>query len=62
MGAQIAELAAVAARARVKRLVLLGFIGTRSVATLTVEQTWDGRAADMIDAGKRQAAKLARQY
>jgi hypothetical protein len=32
------------------------------VATLTVEQTWDGRAADIIDAGKRQAAKLARQF
>jgi len=40
----------------------LRFIGIRSVATLTVEQTWDGRAADMIDAGKRQAAKLAGQF
>jgi hypothetical protein len=40
----------------------LRFIGICSVATLTVEQTWDGRAADMIDAGKRQAAKLAGQF
>ena len=40
----------------------LRFIGIRSVATLTVEHTWYGRAADMIDAGKRQAAKLTRPF
>jgi FMN-dependent NADH-azoreductase len=37
----------------------LRFIGVRSVVTLTVEHTWDGRAVDMIDAGKRQAVELA---
>src|ERR1700760_3804685 len=37
----------------------LQFIGVRSVVTLTVEHSWDGRAVDMIDAGKRQAAELA---
>jgi hypothetical protein len=26
------------------------------------EHTWDGRAVDMIEAGKRQAAALARQF
>jgi FMN-dependent NADH-azoreductase len=40
----------------------LRFIGVRSVVTLTVEHSWDGRAADMIDAGKRQAEELARQF
>jgi FMN-dependent NADH-azoreductase len=40
----------------------LRFIGVRNVVTLTVEHTWDGRAGDMIDAGKRQAAELARQF
>jgi len=40
----------------------LRFIGVRSVVTLTVEHTWDGRAVDMIEAGKRQAAALARQF
>ena len=40
----------------------LRFIGVRSVVTLTVEHTWDGRAVDMIDAGKRQAVELARQF
>lgn len=40
----------------------LQFIGVRSVVSLTVEHTWDGRAVDMIEAGKRQAAQLARQF
>ena len=40
----------------------LRFIGVRSVVTLTVEHSWDGRAVDMIDAGKRQAVELARQF
>ena len=40
----------------------LRFIGVRSVVTLTVEHTWDGLAVDMIDAGKRQAVELARQF
>jgi FMN-dependent NADH-azoreductase len=40
----------------------LKFIGVRSVVSLTAEHTWDGRAVDMIEAGKRQAAELARQF
>jgi FMN-dependent NADH-azoreductase len=40
----------------------LQFIGVRSVVSLTVEHTWDGRAVDLIEAGKRQAAELARQF
>jgi FMN-dependent NADH-azoreductase len=40
----------------------LRFIGVRSVVTLTVEHTWDGLATDMIDAGKRQAVELAKQF
>jgi FMN-dependent NADH-azoreductase len=40
----------------------LQFIGVRNVVSLTVEHTWDGRAADMIEAGRRQAAALARQF
>ncbi|HET6235717.1 MAG TPA: NAD(P)H-dependent oxidoreductase [Acetobacteraceae bacterium] len=40
----------------------LRFIGVGSVVSLTVEHTWDGRAVDMIEAGKRQAAALARQF
>ena len=40
----------------------LRFIGVRSVVSLTVEHSWDGRAVDMIDAGKRRAAELARQF
>ena len=40
----------------------LRFIGVRSVVSLTVEHTWDGRAVDMIDDGKRQAVELARQF
>jgi FMN-dependent NADH-azoreductase len=40
----------------------LRFIGVRSVVTLAVEHSWDGRAVDMIDAGKRRAAELARQF
>jgi FMN-dependent NADH-azoreductase len=40
----------------------LRFIGVRSDVTLTVEHTWDGLAVGMIDAGKRQAVELARQF
>jgi FMN-dependent NADH-azoreductase len=40
----------------------LRFIGVREVVTLTLEHTWDGRAVDMIDAGKRKAAELAKQF
>jgi hypothetical protein len=32
------------------------------VEQCTVEHTWDGRALDMIDQGKKQAAELARQF
>jgi FMN-dependent NADH-azoreductase len=31
----------------------LRFIGVRNVVSLAVEHTWDGRAVDMIEAGKR---------
>src|ERR1700760_758269 len=40
----------------------LRFIGVREVVTLTLEHTWDGRAVDMIDAGKKKAVELARQF
>jgi FMN-dependent NADH-azoreductase len=40
----------------------LHFIGVRSITAMTVEHTWDGRALDMIDEGKKQAAELARQF
>jgi FMN-dependent NADH-azoreductase len=40
----------------------LRFIGVRSITTMTVEHTWDGRSLDMIDKGKKQAAELARQF
>jgi FMN-dependent NADH-azoreductase len=40
----------------------LRFIGVRDVVALTVEHSWDGRAVEMIDAGKRRAAELARQF
>ncbi|MGO4713594.1 FMN-dependent NADH-azoreductase [Bradyrhizobium sp. 2TAF24] len=40
----------------------LRFIGVRNVTAMTVEHTWDGRARDMIDDGKRRAAALARQF
>lgn len=40
----------------------LRFIGVRTLSTMTVEHTWDGRAQDMIDQGKRQAATLAGQF
>jgi len=33
-----------------------------SITAMTVEHTWDGRALDMIDEGKKQAAELARQF
>ena len=42
--------------------ILAGFIGVRTVVSLTVEHSWDGRAADMIDAGKTQAEELARHF
>lgn len=40
----------------------LHFIGVRSITAMTVEHTWDGRAVDMIEEGKKQAAELARQF
>lgn len=40
----------------------LRFIGVRKVMTLTLEHTWDGRAVDMIEAGKKKAAELAKQF
>ena len=40
----------------------LRFICVRNVVTLTVEHTWDGLAVDMIDAGRRRAVELARQF
>lgn len=40
----------------------LRFIGVRTISAMTVEHTWDGRAQDMIDEGKRHAAKLAAQF
>jgi FMN-dependent NADH-azoreductase len=40
----------------------LRFVGVRKVVTLTLEHTWDGRAVRMIDAGKRRAAELAKQF
>ena len=40
----------------------LQFIGVRRVVSLAVEHSWDRRAVDMIDAGTRQAAALARQF
>jgi hypothetical protein len=32
----------------------LRFIGVREVVTLTLEHTWDDRAVDMVDAGKKR--------
>ena len=40
----------------------LNFIGVRNISTMTIEHTWDGRAQDMIDEGKTQAARLAEQF
>jgi FMN-dependent NADH-azoreductase len=40
----------------------LNFIGVRSITAMTVEHTWDGRAVDMIDEGKKRAMELARQF
>jgi FMN-dependent NADH-azoreductase len=40
----------------------LRFIGVRSITAMTVEHTWDGRAFDVIDEGKKRAAELARQF
>jgi FMN-dependent NADH-azoreductase len=37
-------------------------IGVHSITAMTVEHTWDGRALDMIDEGKKQAAELAKQF
>ncbi len=30
--------------------------------TLTLEHTWDGRAVEMIDAGKKNSVELAKQF
>jgi FMN-dependent NADH-azoreductase len=40
----------------------LHFIGVRGITAMIVEHTWDGRALDMIDQGKKQAAELARKF
>jgi FMN-dependent NADH-azoreductase len=40
----------------------LRFIGVRDITAMTVEHTWDGRAVDMIDEGKKRAAELAGQF
>ena len=40
----------------------LRFIGVREVVTLSLEHTWDGHAVDMIDAGTKKAAELAKQF
>ena len=40
----------------------LRFIGVREVVTLALEHTWDGRAVDMIDASKKKATELAKQF
>jgi FMN-dependent NADH-azoreductase len=40
----------------------LRFIGVREVVTLTLEHMWEGRAVDMIAAGKKKAAELAKQF
>jgi FMN-dependent NADH-azoreductase len=40
----------------------LRFIGVCTVVSLTVEHSWDGRTVDMIEAGKKQAAELARHF
>jgi FMN-dependent NADH-azoreductase len=40
----------------------LRFIGVRSITAMTVEHTWDGRALDMIDQGKKQATELAKKF
>jgi FMN-dependent NADH-azoreductase len=40
----------------------LRFISVREVVTLALEHTWDGRAIDMIEAGKKKATELARQF
>src|ERR1700747_228655 len=40
----------------------LRFIGVRKVLTLALEHTWDGRAVDMIDASKKKATELAKQF
>jgi len=40
----------------------LRFIGVREVVTLTLEHSWDGRALEMIEGGKKQAAELAKRF
>jgi FMN-dependent NADH-azoreductase len=40
----------------------LRFIGVREIVTLTLEHTWDGHAVDIINAGKKKATELARQF
>jgi FMN-dependent NADH-azoreductase len=40
----------------------LHFIGVRTITAMTVEHTWDGRALDMIDEGKKRATELASQF
>jgi FMN-dependent NADH-azoreductase len=40
----------------------LRFIGVREIVTLRLEHTWDGRTVDMIDATKKKAAELAKQF
>ena len=40
----------------------LHFIGVHSITAMIVEHTWDGRALDMINEGKKQAAELAKQF
>jgi FMN-dependent NADH-azoreductase len=40
----------------------LRFIGVKEVVTLTLEHTWDGRAAETIEAGMNKAAELAGQF
>jgi hypothetical protein len=45
-----------------RQLLANAAIAVREVVTLTLEHTWDGRAVDMIDAGKKKAAELAKQF
>jgi hypothetical protein len=40
----------------------LRFMGVGNVVSLFVEHTCDGRAIDMIEAGKRHAVELARKF
>jgi hypothetical protein len=38
----------------------LRFIGVREVVTLTLEHTWNGRAVDMIAAGKKESRRTGK--